>query len=194
VRAAAAIGLTVTTGGAVVVVLRGSRDSPEMAVRYEIQLSDPRLRESAHPHHAELRDAGPEGARARIRGCEAAREATRRAMRTLVEDARSHGLEPRGAAIVAEKPTDPARVRGAHARAHAEERKLYRESVEAALAERGVPVIVLEQSRVRAAAAKGLSRSAKQLDATLKEFVRSVGTPWRAPEKHASLAAWLSLP
>ena len=193
-RAAAAIGLTVTTGRAVVAVLRGSSDSPEMVVRFEIQLSDPWLSESSHPYHLELGGRSAEGERARVRGCKAARAAVRRAIRRLVTDMRAHGLEPRGAAIVTRRLVDPARVTGAHARAHAEERNLYRAAVEAAIAECGVAVTTLEEKRVRAAAAATLERSAKQLDAMLKVFVRKVGTPWRAPEKHAALAAWLSLP
>jgi hypothetical protein len=178
----------------VVVVLRGSRPSPHIVVRYEIQLSDPWVRESSHPYHLELRDAGAEGERARVLGCAAAERAARRAARTLVDDMKSHGLDPSGAAIVARSFVDPRRVTGAHPRAHAAERKLYCESVRAALEECGVPVLALEEKRVRSAAAERLGRSAKQLDEMLKQFVRGVGTPWRAPEKHAALAAWISLP
>ncbi len=190
----AAVGLTVTTGRAVVVVLRGSRRSPEIVVRYEIQLSDPWVRESSHPYHLEFGDTGAAGERARILGCEAAEKAARRAARTLVDDMKSHGLEPCGAAIVARSLVDPARVTGSHARAHAEERRLYCATVEAALAECRVPVTKLEEKRVRAVAAERLGQTAKQLDEMLNQFVRGVGTPWRAPEKHAALAAWLSLP
>jgi hypothetical protein len=193
-NASAAVGLTVSTGRAVVVVLRGTRESPEMVVRYEIQLSDPWLRESSHPYHLELRNAGPEGEQARMRGCNAAEAAARRATRRLVDDMKAHGLEPCGAAIVAASLVDPARVTGAHARAHAEERKLYRCAVEAELEACGVPVGALAEKNVRKSAAARLGRSAKQLDEMLKRFVSEVGTPWRAPEKHAALGAWLCLP
>jgi hypothetical protein len=145
-------------------------------------------------YHLELRDAGADGTRARILGCEAAERAAQRAVHTLLDDMEAHGLAPRGAGIVARTFADPARVTGAHARAHAEERRLYCGAVEAAFAERGVPVLTLEEKRVRAVATGQLSRSARQLDEMLKHFVRTVGTPWRAPEKHAALGARLSLP
>jgi len=190
----AAVGLAVSTGRAVVVVLRGTQASPEMVVRYELALSDPWVRESSHPYHLELGIAGDAGARARERGCTAAENAARRATHGLVADMQAHQLAPHGAAIVVRSLADPRRVSGAHARAHAEERTLYRRAVEAAFAEHGLDVLQLEEARVRAAAAKGLSQSAKGLDEMLKRFVRVVGTPWRAPEKHASLAAWLALP
>ena len=47
---------------------------------------------------------------------------------------------------------DPARVAGAHARAHAEERKLYREAVQGALAAAGLRAAMLLGASVRSAA------------------------------------------
>jgi hypothetical protein len=46
---------------------------------------------------------------------------------------------------------------------------------------------------VRSAAADQLGLTAEQIDTTLKAFSHAVGTPWRAPEKQAALAAWLAL-
>lgn len=80
------------------VVLRGSRRSPEIVVRYELQLSDPWVRESAHPYHVEFRDAGAEGTRARILGCEAAQKAAQRATYTLL--AVEAALAGRGVAVM----------------------------------------------------------------------------------------------
>jgi hypothetical protein len=164
-----------------------------MVLRHEIDLSDPWVRESMHPYHQELGDRGPEGVRARRRGCAAAGKAARRAVRSLVRDMRAHGLDPRGAAIVVASFADPARVPGAHARAHAEEGKLYREAVQGALGACGLRVALLLEKSVRSVAVAQLRLSEQQVDATLKLFVRQVGTPWRAPEKQAALAAWLAL-
>ena len=87
-------------GRAVVVVLRGTRRLPLIVVRYDIQLADPWVPESLHPYHHELGDSGPAGGRARRRGCQAAQKASRRAVRALVGEMRSHGLEPCGAGVV----------------------------------------------------------------------------------------------
>lgn len=187
------MGLSVRTGRAVVVVLRGTRRTPEIVVRYEIQLADPWVPESMHPYHHELGDGGPAGAQARRRGCQAARKASRRAVRTLVGDMRSHRLRPCGAGVVVSSLLDPMRVAGAHPRAHAQEGKLYREAVEAALGGCGLQFETLLEKNLRIVAAERLGQTAQQIDATLKAFSHEVGTPWRAPEKLAALAAWLVL-
>ncbi len=176
-----------------VVVVRGTRRAPQIVVRFEIQLADPWVPESLHPYHHELRDSGLAGEQARQRGCQAAQKASRRAIRTLVGDMRSHGFAPYGAVIVVASLVEPARVAGAHLRAHAYEGKLYREAVAAALTVCGLRYITLLEKHVRSAAAGRLGRTA-QIDATLKAFARVVGTPWRAPEKQAAMAAWLALP
>ena len=176
-----------------VVILRGTRRAPEMVLRHEIDLADPWVRESMHPYHQELGDRGPEGVRARRRGCAAAGSAARRAIRSLVRDMRSHGLDPRGAAVVVASLADPVRVSGAHARAHAEEARLYREAVASALHASGLRVAMFLEKSVRSVAVAQLRLTGQQVDAALKLFVRQVGTPWRAPEKQAALAAWLAL-
>jgi hypothetical protein len=178
----------------VVVILRGPRHAPEIVLRHELDLADPWVRESMHPYHQELGERGADGARGRRRGCAAAGKAAPRAVRSLVRDMRAHDLEPRGATIVVPSLADPARISGAHARAHAEESRLYRDAVASALGACGLCVALLLEKDVRAAAVAKLGASGQRLDATLKAFSHRVGTPWRAPEKQAALAAWLALP
>jgi hypothetical protein len=191
--ATCSVAFTVRAGRAVVVILRGPRKSPAIVLRHEIDLADPWVRESLHPYHQELGDRGADGVRARRRGCAAANEAARRAVRALVRDMRSHGLDPRRAAIVVGGLAEPARIPGAHARAHAEEITLFRKAVESALDACGLRVETLLGEAVRAAAVAKLGVSGPEVDAMLKAFSHRVGTPWRAQEKHAALAAWLSL-
>jgi len=189
----AAVGLRVRTGRAVVVILRGTRRGPQIVLRHEIELADPWVPESLHPYHHELGDSGPAGAQARQRGCEAAQKASQRAVRTLVDEMKSHGLEPCGAGVVVSSLVDPGRVAGAHPRAHAEEGKLYREAVEAALGLCGLPCTTLLEKNLRSVAVQRLRQTEQKINATLKGFSHAVGTPWRAPEKHAALVAWLAL-
>jgi hypothetical protein len=190
---AAGLGLEVHTGRAVVVILVGTFQTPEIVLRNEIDLADPWIRESMHPYHQELGESGSAGEQARRRGCEAARRVSRQVIRALVNEMRRHGLEPSTATVIARSLADPARIGGAHARAHAEERKLYREAVEAALRGCGLEVVTLVENTLRAAATKRLGRGTRDLNAALKAFSHKVGTPWRAPEKNAALAAWLAL-
>jgi hypothetical protein len=164
-----------------------------MVLRDEIDLADRWIPESMHPYHQELGANGSAGAQARRRGCAAARRSSGRAISTLVNEMRRHGLEPSRATVVVRTVADPARGAGAHARAHAEERRLYREAVETALRGCRLRVATIVEKRLRAVATERLGRGPQDLAATLKAFSHEVGTPWRAPEKHAALAAWLAL-
>jgi hypothetical protein len=190
----AGIGLTVRAGRAVVVVLTGTRRAPAIVLRHEIDLGDPWLPESLHPYHRELGDPSPAAAAVRRRGCSAARRSTRRALRTFVRDMRSHGFHARDAGVVTPIVRDPARVAGAHARAHAAERALYVDAVLAALRACGVRAEILLDRTVRSTAVRRLRRPRRDVDASLRTFSHTVGTPWRAQEKAAVLAAWMSLP
>jgi len=191
--APATVGLRVRTGRAVLVVLKGTRCTPEIVSRLEIGLDDPWIPESLHPYHRELGDRWSAGKQDRRRGCEAARAASRRAIERFVGELRSHGLEPRNAALVT-SAVHRTRTGGAHAQAHAHESQLYRRAVDAALDACGLRIARFAETMVRTVAAARLCRSASQIDGTLKAFSYVVGTPWAAPEKHAALAAWLVLP
>ena len=194
IRDPAAVALALHAGRAVTVILRGTRRAPEMVLRHEIDLADPWVTESRHPYHQALGTRSADGERARRRGCQAARNAAQRAVRNLVNDMKSHGLEPHGAAIVVSSLVDPARMNtGPHARAHAEEERLYRQVIEDTLATRGLRVTIFLDAKLRDEAVKRLPEQTS-IDAMLKTLSRTVGTPWRAVEKHASLAAWLVLP
>jgi hypothetical protein len=192
-RRAAGLGLEVHTGRAVVVILAGTFQTPEIVLRHEIDLADPWIRESMHPYHQEFGESGSASEQARRRGCEAARKASRQVIRTFVNEMRRHGLEPSTATVVARSLAEPARIGSAHARAHSEERKLYLEAVEAALRGCGLEVVTLLENTLHAAASEQLGRDERDLAAALKAFSYKVGTPWRAPEKNATLAAWLAL-
>ena len=187
---AAGVGLVVRPGRATVVILEGTRRRPAMVLRHEIDLGDVWVPESLHPYHRELGDPGPAGVRARRRGCAAARRASSRAIRRLVGEMRSHGFAPNGVAMVLTRPSKSAPDLGAHARAHAEERKLYSGAVAAALDACGLRVTRFIGEDLRALAAKRVA----DVDGTLRAFSHVVGTPWRAQEKQAALAAWLVLP
>src|SRR4029453_18454248 len=144
---------------AIVVILAGTIQTPEIVLRHEVDLADPWVRESMPPYHQELGDRRSEGKPARQRGCAAARTASSRALRRLVSEMRRHGLEPSRATVVASSLADPARAGGPpaapsspadpraaggrRARAHAEGPRLYREAAEAALRGCGLHVVTI---------------------------------------------------
>jgi hypothetical protein len=190
----AAVGLAVRPGSAVTVIVKGTRRQPTIVLRHEIDLADAWVPESRHPYHQELGDRSRDAERARRRGCDVARKASRRSIRTFVKDMTAHGLQPCGAAIVTSSLVDPETIAGAHARAHAHEAKLYREAVEHALGSCGLNVVTFLDKRLRQQASGQLRSGSPPIDGTLKAFSHAVGTPWRAPEKQAALAAWCVLP
>jgi tRNA pseudouridine-54 N-methylase len=192
IREPATVALTLHAGRAVTVVLTGTRRDPKMILRHEIDLADPWVRESRHPYHQALGARTTDGERAQARGCRAARASAGREVRQLVRDMKAHGLDPRGAAVVVANLVDPALIAGAHARAHAEEETLYRDVVVHTLATSGITVTIRREATLRSEVAKHLGHD--DIDRMLKTLARAVGTPWRAAEKHASLAAWLALP
>jgi hypothetical protein len=190
----AALGLNVRTGRAVTVVLTGRRRAPSIVLRDEIGLADPWVPESGHPYHQELHDHSAAGVQAQLRGCQAARKASRRAIRALVSAVKAHDLEPHGAAVVTSSLDNPERARSAHGRAHAQEDRLYFEAVERALAECALRVVTLCAKDLRDEADRRLAGIAQPVTETLKAFSHVVGTPWGTAEKQAALAAWLLLP
>lgn len=190
----AALGLNVRTGRAVTVILTGRRRAPSIVLRDEIGLADPWVPESGHPYHQELHDHSAAGTQAQLRGCQAARKASRRAIRVLVSAARAHDLEPLGAAVVTPSLDDPERVPGAHGRAHAQEDRLYRDAVEHAFGACGLHVVTFCAKDLRSEADHRLAATAQPIAETLRAFSHVVGTPWSTAEKQAALAAWLLLP
>jgi hypothetical protein len=182
--------MTVRTGRAVVVILVGTRRARGIILRDEIHLDDPWVPESFHPHHQKFGSGGALKERAYRNGCDAARRSSRRAVHRLIGEMRAHGLRPRGVGIVVGSLADPTHVHGAHARTHAQERVLYRKAVEAAFAGHRMQVMRFLDKSLRRSAPARLERASPKITATLRGFAYVVGTPWRAPEKDAALAAW----
>jgi hypothetical protein len=174
-------------GRTVTVILTGRRSTPEMAMRHEIDLADPWVRSSRHPYH---HLGSPADEKEWNRGCAAARKSAHRAIATFLREMRAHKYEPVGAAVVVANRTQP---QTPHAVAHEEEENLYRAAIEAAVRDAGVEVTTFVDTQVRTHGTKRLGRSVP-IDATLKRLSHAVGTPWRAQEKQAALAAWILLP
>jgi hypothetical protein len=88
---------------------------------------------------------------------------------------------------------EPEKVGNPHIRAHASEGRLFRTVLEDALTSRGVRCEIIVEKKLPARSAEGLRRPAREIARTLDGFGKILGTPWRADEKAAATAAWLSL-
>jgi hypothetical protein len=103
------------------------------------------------------------------------------------------GHECRGVGLAVGSLIDPATLGNDHMRAHALEGRLYRGVLEDAARGCRLPCIALVEREAYKKAADVLRRTPAQLQKAVSEMGAPVGRPWRAEEKLATLAAWVSL-
>ena len=92
------------------------------------------------------------------------------------------------AAIAALQKIDPE-----HIRAHAAEGVLFRHVLEVGSTGNDLPSSVHSERGFEAAAAARLTLSIEEMRTVLADIGRMLGTPWRADEKAAAMAAWIGL-
>jgi len=122
----AAIGFRAKTGRAIAVLLAGPIDSPRAVRRLEVTLTAPDLPATAQPFH-EVMELPWEKAIAAARKTEAAIEAVAaQAIKQLVREARTAGLDVTGIGVVGSQDRDLSAIGNPHIRAHAAEGILFR--------------------------------------------------------------------
>jgi hypothetical protein len=188
----AALGFRVKSGWATAVLLGGSLQTPEALERHIVPLSDPDVPESKQPYHAAMgvleEDEGKIQQRTQV-----VTRVTQQSVAELLEHIRATGHQACGAGLVVGSQIDPASIANPHIRAHALEGRLFRSVLQNALQAQGLPSTVFVEREVYREAAALLARPEADLKRTLASLGRSIGGPWRAEEKLASLAAWLTL-
>lgn len=189
----ASIGLRAKTGRAIVVILRGPLDSPQVLMRTEARLVDPAYPETSQPYH-EVMDLPWAEAQAAVRkfASRIERVATRE-LASLIREARSKGLVVCSVGIAGAGDRNLEKIGSTHIRAHAAEGVLFRKALEAAASANGLPHSRFDERSLEATAELELSLPIARIKAQLAEMGRSAGSPWRADEKAAATAAWLAL-
>lgn len=187
-----AIGFRVKSGRAIVIVLAGPPDSPQVLARREIALCDRAVPDSIQPYHAALEMPGTKATKEIERLVKIVRRATSASIGELVKEWREAGHEIRGAGLVVGSLIDPATIKNDHIRAHALEGQLFRVSVQEALESKELKSVAIPERDVYSRAASALARSEDELKRVVSELGRAVGGPWRADEKTAALAAWMA--
>jgi hypothetical protein len=195
-RPEAALGFTVKSGWACVVLLAGPTSSPSLVHTRRVEISDPAVADSVQPYHAGFGTARSSGATLR-RLVASVRQYGRRSVADLIRSYDRDGHRLVGAGIVVGSLIDPAKIANDHIRIHALEGQLFREVVKDAVARRKLPCSVWRERDLRGLGASTLKRSETELRDTLTGLGRSVaGTPrlgWRSEHKAAALAAWMVL-
>ena len=188
----AALGCRVKSGRAVVVLIEGSIRAPSLSQSEVINLSDPRNPETQQPYHAAMGKLETNAAVLKRR-VQSVRAATERSVTDVITRCAESGYVIRRAALVVGSVIDPDAIANPHIRAHALEGRLFRTILEGALQARGIQCAVFIERDMYAIASKILQQSLPQIRRTITDFGRFVSGPWRADQKLAALAGWMSL-
>jgi len=172
-----AVGFRVKSGFAIAVTLEGPASAPSALSRRVIEMSDSAVPETRQPYHDGF-----------FRTEENAREIARRVkiVRRCATQSVAALLKETGATragLIVGSLIEPEKVGNPHIRTVLQD----------ALTSRGVRCEVIVEKQLPARSAAGLQRPAREIGRTLDGFGKALGRPWRADEKAAATAAWLSL-
>jgi hypothetical protein len=187
-----ALGFRIKSGWATTVLL-AAPTAPRVLDRRVCLLADPDSPETHQPYHAGLGTHEARAAKAVNRLVKAVERFAHRSVAGLIAEYRAAGYRIRGAGIVVGSLIDPASIANDHIRAHAEEGRLFRVVVEQAVRNCRLPVRVVREKELYAAAARALRVPAGRLRRRVARLGEDVEGPWRAEEKGAALAAWMVL-
>ncbi len=188
----AAVGLTVKSGWAAAVLLRGTAASPCLIDSRRIELSDPDIPESRQPYHAGFGTARADGADlTRLVG--SVRRFGRRSVKAIIRTYATAGHPLAGAGVVVGSLVDPATIANDHIRIHALEGQLFRGVVQEAALASALPCSIWRERDLYAAAAEALGLSEPSIRRTVTALGRGVAGSWRFEQKAATVAAWVVL-
>jgi hypothetical protein len=188
----AAIGFTIKSGWAAVVLLGGPPSSPRVLDSRRLDLCDPTDPEARQPYHAGFGTARRPGSRL-SRLLASVKRFGRRSVSGLIRQYRVDGHELAGAGVVAGSLIEPQRIANAHIRIHALEGRLFRQVVEDAAGRSGLRWSVWRERDLYGEAVAILERPEPGVRVTLARMRPEAGGPWRAEQKAAALAGWIIL-
>ena len=187
----AAVGFTVKSGWAAVILIEGSAAAPRVAACRRVEISDPEIPDAKQPYHAGFGTARAAGGELK-RLVASVKSYGRKSIGGAVKEFQdAHSL--RGAGVVVGSLIDPKTIGNDHIRIHAMEGQLFREVVIEAAERQGLKCAVCRERDLYADAAKTLKKTDASIRKTLTEIGRGVDGGWRAEQKAAALGAWMLL-
>jgi hypothetical protein len=191
-EAKAALGFRMKSGFAVAVLVAGSPQAPEALSRIIVELSDAGVPESKQPYHAAMgvleEDEDTIWQRTQV-----VERVAKRSVAVLLDDFREGAHRICGAGLVVGSLIDPDSISNPHIRAHALEGRLFRQILQRALEAKSLSCSVFVERDIYRMAAALLALPEVELKRALAGLGPSLGGPWRAEEKLAALAAWMTL-
>lgn len=188
----AVLGFRVKSGWASAVLLAGSRGRPALLYRGRIELSDPRVPQSAQPYHATFGTL-QKNSRVLRRLKHLVHRCTDRSLAGLLRECRARGYVPRGVALVVGSTIEPESIGNEHVRAHAYESQLFRTALARAAHRRHLGCRVIRERDLALIATMELHKTRGEIAQVAKSAGRAVGKPWRTDHKAAFTAAWIML-
>ena len=186
-----AIGIRLLRGRAVAIAICGDRATPAYVGRAELLLSDPKFPSTLRPFHAIARLRLEKALPMVQRDETLVRKAATTSMSSFIERLRKSKMSPRHAAIVSDD--EPAQIGNPHLKAHAEERRLFREATASAARDLGIDSIFLVETEISESAFKIIGVTRPTIHLWLEDIAAVAGRPWRAVEKTSAVAAWIAL-
>jgi hypothetical protein len=192
----AAIGIRAHSGWGAVVVIAGSPTTIEAIDRRRIAITGPNIAEAIQPYHF-AQGQTLSDAEAFLSDCAAI--SVRLALQGLgevVDELRRREYVPVGCAIVlaSGRPLPPlSQILESHPLIHTAEGEFFRQAFWKACDRLEIPVTGIRERDLDARAEAILGNRTTQFRDKIAALGKSVGPPWTADQKIASLAAWLVL-
>jgi hypothetical protein len=190
----ASIGLKAKTGRAIAVALQGPAAAPQLIKRMELVLTDPCIPQTFQPYHEVMELPWLESQKKVKPFIRAIEKVAAKALGELVREIESEGLQVVGVGIVGGADRDLAKLGGYHIRAHAAEGLLFRQVLEFAAQANKLSYRTFVEKVLLTQAASELGLSPPTLNTRLGSLGSALGPPWRADQRVAAAAAWLSFP
>ena len=168
----AAVGFTVKSGWASVVLLETSHGEPAIADSRRLELCDPSIPEARQPYHAGFGTARSSGAALHRLVASVEQFGTHAVIELLTHHQAQHRII--GAGIVAGSLIDPATIANAHIRIHALEGRLFRQVIEAGARDRGIETRTWRDRDLYAEAATILHRSEASIRTSITALGRAI--------------------
>jgi hypothetical protein len=188
-----AVGFRVKSGWTLAVVMNVSGKSVKLVDRRVLQLSDPSTPDTKQPYHVIETLSGSAAEKEIERLNKIVFRIGTKAVSSYLQEHKKKGISLKASGIVVGSDVDPAKIGSLHVRAHALEGRLFRTVVEDSVKDFGLTPLIVTEKLIYLQAVKMLRLKEMEIKNQLKEAGEAFDGPWRAEEKTAFLAAWMSI-
>ena len=190
----AALGIRAHSGWAAAILLAGPTTAPQILERRRIVLCDPAIEGAKQPfHHAEPMRF-PDAQRFIANCTESTARCAREALGQFIAAAKVYGCRLDGCGILTASGRalpDMVSILASHALIHAAEGEFYRDAMAHACEQKKIAVSRVKERDVERWTASRVGEAT--LKSALAAMGQTLGPPWTADEKRATMIAWLVL-